>query len=162
MVNFKATLDSRVFKKFLVSIRKKLGNSNKMLRIAYATAGFRDIIEHFRKEQGPAGKWRRRSQFTQELYLAINKGAAEPPEGIPRRAFNPRNKILQLTGNMRQSIEDKKVQNSGRNAITIISNVSYSGKHDEGLEGLPRRKFMWLSSRAMNSMGKIVLARVVG
>lgn len=148
--------------KLLESMIAKGRQFDKLLIAAFMTYGFKDIISHFRDEEGPQGKWAPRSPWTQKMYAQIAEGEREPPDGMRRGSFSPSNKLLQLTGQMRQSISggtSQNIQSHGRDAILVKSHVEYSGKHDEGdpANRIPQRQFMWLSDRATSDMGDAIL-----
>lgn len=141
--------EDREWKAFIV----KLGAGSKRLQEfaaeAYKVAGYRDIIEHFRKEEGPKGLWPERADATQIAYA--KKGWAG-------------NKLLQATGNLRQSVLPTNVENVGRDAILVYANAPYGRVHDEGSpgRGLPQREFMWISGPGMEKMAMIVLELLAG
>jgi phage gpG-like protein len=133
----------------LIAARAK--DFNKILLPALNIFGFKDIQDHFREESGPGGPWPERSDFTQMMYLRRNKTNA---------VYDPGNKLLQLTGRLRQSIMRGKSGGAkaiGKNTAAIQSNVEYSGKHDQGEGKIPQRQFMWLSDKAVDNINKMIL-----
>ena len=101
-----------------------------------AIASFRDIIEHFDDQSGPDGPWTARSPKYKKYIEA--KGYTN---------------ILQVTGNLRKSLmfgTGKVRKNSS--GVILYTPVKYAKKHDEGLDGMPKRKFMWLSKKAIDSI----------
>ena len=53
------------------------------------------------------------------------------------KRFDPKNKILQLTGNLRNSLQgarNNQVKKKGRFGALMFTNVPYSAKHNKGLE----------------------------
>lgn len=107
---------------------------------------FGDIMEHFAKERGPKGRW----------------PALKPAYAAWKRK-KKKTKMLILSGRMRQSFIPIK---SGRQAkpyqrgILWFNPVKYSGKHDRG-ERVPKRKFMWLSAKAMEKISKNTLSFIL-
>lgn len=107
---------------------------------------YKDIIEHFSKEEGSSGEWKEWSQ----LY-----GEAQARRG---RAGN---KILQDSGRLRQTFKPTtyRVSNEG---VTWYNNAKtkdgapYAYYHDEGV-GQPKRDFMWLSNKALSKLESEVL-----
>ena len=159
MVAFRAELDDREWRNFINGMLKRAENKNQLLKGAYNIFGFQDIIDHFENEEGPDGKWRQRSSNTDRTYDLIKTGRRKPPGGFRRGSFTSSNKILQLTGNMRKSILSKTVKRKSSNSVKVVSNVEYSGKHDEGdkSKNLPQRQFMWLSDGAMEKMNGFII-----
>lgn len=163
-----ARLESKEWSDFLTTLYKLVEKPEKLLRAAFATRGFRAIIENFRDEKGPDGAWPQRSDYTQKMYADIKSGLRKPPEGFSRASFNPTNKLLQLTGNLRKSIMpaslSKQSEMINQDTILIFSPVAYSGHHDEGdpSRNLPARPFMWLSEQAREDMAGIILNMAAG
>jgi phage gpG-like protein len=139
MAEAQAILDDRQWQIFFKKLDKNIHNPEKILATAYATRGFRDIQDHFRNEEGPKGAW-------QEL----------SPARLRQRG--PGARILQDTGNLRQSITPTNYKKES-DGIRVFAAAPYSGIHDRGSEGknIPKRSFMWLSKQALSDMAKIVL-----
>ena len=137
--------------------------SQRFLKTAAGIYGFQDIIQHFRDESGPDGRWAPRSAVTQERYAMINSGQIKPPRGVAAGAFNPTNKLLQLTGTLRQSLlpTNKGIENHGSDSVRIFSNVVYSRRHNEGGDGVPKREFMWLSDGAQEKMVNAIIQMIL-
>ena len=110
---------------------KKLQRKTKNLKPFYDKAKFimfKDVQDHFRKEQSPAGiKWK----------------ALKPATLKARRGGG--GKILQDTGRLRQVTPF-----SSSTSAIIGTNLKYAKTHNKGDQrrGIPRREFMWLSNRA--------------
>jgi len=121
---------------------KKINDSVKdpkpLLRAAFATRGFRDIIQHFEQEKGPDGQWKR-----------------------SKRAEREGGKTLQDTGNLRNGFLPGNISNKGKDAIVFFNPVPYSGQHDEGTDGMPQREFMYLTDDAQEDMLNIILDQIV-
>lgn len=139
-----AVLDDAALKAYLKKTEDKLKSPHQLLATAYATRGFRDIMDHFNKEEGPTGPW-------QEL----------SPARLRQRG--PNAKILQDTGNLRQNITPTNYRKE-RDAIRVFDAAPYSGQHNSGLpsRNLPKRTFMWLSREALKDMAKIVVGLLAG
>lgn len=110
---------------------------------------FQDIDDHFRKEQGPKGKWKKWSSSYASFMDKIGKSG---------------NLILQDSGRMRMSnipIEKGKQWRKISNGILWFnpaktkSGFPYAAHHDDGKsDGRNPRPFMWLSDKAMGKIAK--------
>lgn len=147
-----AILKDEELKQFLKDLSSKLKDVSPYLQLAYSTFGYRDIIEHFSKEEGQDGKWKPRSKVTQEAYARLNKTNA---------MYNPSNKLLQLSGKLRQSIMPSNADKIDNYSISIFSGSEYSKTHDEGYKNIPQRKFMWFSDGAMTNMVTLLLNKLM-
>lgn len=150
------SIDRTAWNFLLNQIDRKAKGTEPLLRAAFGTFGFRDVIQHFTEEQGDDGPWPKRSAWTQQYYANVMSGKWRPPKAVPRAAFNPSNKLLVLQGHLRKSIIPANLRRVDKNAVMLVSNVGYSGKHDRG-EGVPRRAFMWLSDGAQRDIGEMVI-----
>lgn len=146
--NSVAILQAGSWDRFFKKVDSTLKNPVQVLSAAYGTRGYRDIIDHFEKEEGPNGKWASRSDATQRSYASRQRSDAK---------YSPFNKILQLSGDTRKSITPTSYKKEGRDAIKVFAGTNYSGQHDRGEGGLPQRSFMWLSKSALQDMAKIIL-----
>lgn len=149
----KATLNAGEWTSFLSSVQSKIKDPSALLKTAFMTAGFQDIIKHFQDEKGPDGKWRPRSAETQAQYSLRNKRDSR---------YNPSNKLLQLTGFMRKAILPTNTKKISKNAIEIFNNAEYSNRHDMGTDGMPQREFMWFSDSAKDRMAQIISSLAFG
>ena len=152
MSDIKATLDIKDWNSTLENIKKNVRNPFELLQTAYGTLGYKNIIEHFNNESGPEGPWKKRSFETNRVYQMLGKKNAR---------YSANNKILQLTGLLRQSITPTSTKRFDSNAILIFSNVRYSGKHDRGEEGMPKRSFMWFSEKVKTMMAELISKNVM-
>lgn len=161
---FEVSFDDKEWRSFLSGLVSRANKADELLKRAFMTHGFQDIQDHFRQEEGPDGKWQRRAPSTQQMYANIREGRWKPPAGTRAGSYDPGNKVLQLTGRLRQSVVAGKnnIKPYGRNAIKVFSNVEYSGKHDEGEGHIPKREFMWLSSSAQDKMTVNILDGLLG
>ena len=97
---------------------------------------FKDIIEHFKEQKGPSGKWKQRKEPYKSWIEAKGKG-----------------NILQVSGDLRGSLElGEGKTRSNSEGIMLFTKVKYAAKHDQGLDGMPKRQFMWLSPKGMKSL----------
>lgn len=149
----RAELNAGEWLGFLSAIQSKVKDPSALLKTAFMTAGFKDIIQHFNDEKGPMGKWKSRSAETQAQYALRNKRDSR---------YNPSNKILQLTGNMRKSILPTNTKKISKNAIEIFNTAEYSHRHDSGTDGMPQREFMWFSNDAKERMAQIISSLAFG
>lgn len=104
-----------------------------------ATLGFKDVIDHFSKEQGPEGKW----------------APLKPSTIARRRKKGGGAKILQDTGRLRGSIMPQVT--SPTRAEIVSTNVVYAPYHQFGVPGrnLPARPFLWLSRQSIDAMQRV-------
>jgi phage gpG-like protein len=130
-----------------LKVRNKVKNPFPLLKLGATTYGFQDIIDHFRRESGPRGRWKRRKPSTQKSYERRKKTDSR---------YSPTNKLLQLTGNLRKSLlpEGGSLKRRGKFGIMLFTDIKYAGKHNKGdrARRIPRREFMWLSNRAARKM----------
>ena len=152
MSEYNVEIDLTAWQRMLNSFQRNGTRAVEILRAVFNTIGFSDIISHFEREEGPDGKWAKRAPTTQKLYAMIQEGRRSPPQGYPRAAFNPSNKILQLTGALRNSILPTNTKRISNEAILIFSNSTYGGKHDRGEAGMKKRPFMWFGQDALDKM----------
>lgn len=102
----------------------------KILRSVIAVIGIKDIVGHFEREEGPEGKW-----------------APLNPSYDKWRRKKGKTKILQFSGTLKGAFLPSNMR-SDRESVTVFNPVEYAGKHDRGEDGMPQRKFMWLSDKA--------------
>jgi len=117
---------------------------------------FREIMNHFKEEQGSKGPWQERSNNPPNYYKDTIEG-----EGFT--------KILQVSGNLRKSImpirrnsQVRKVKDGlmwYTNAKTV-SGFPYAAAHDEGWGKLPKRDFMWLSNKGLDRIAGMTLKKL--
>ena len=163
MAELRLELKDEAWREFISNIDSRLKNPNKLLRTIYFTYGFKDIVQHFRDEEGSEGKWPPRSDRTNEMYDRINKG-----KGKNAGSYRSSNKLLQLTGKLRSSLlygeeraNNSSVTNHGQYAISIFSNVKYAGVHNYGYKNIPQREYLWLSENAQELMCRGILNFVI-
>jgi len=153
------TLDLSSWDLFIKSLQGSLKTTVPYLKASYNTRGFKDIIDHFEKEEGTQGKWEPRADSTQAMYAAISSGRRKPPAGGRAGSYDPGNKLLQLTGKTRQSILPGvvSIRPKSVHAIVIEAKTAYSGFLDEGTSKMPARPFMWISGGAHDDISAMVL-----
>lgn len=137
MADSRAFLDDREWRKYINKTMKTIKTSEKTLKVAYATIGFRDIIKHFKDESGPKKGWVKRKD--------------KKPHGL-----------LKDTGNLRRNFLPSNTKKVNNKTILIFNTAPYSGIHDRGSKqkNIPQREFMWFGSRAMNTMAKFFLSKI--
>ncbi len=93
--------------------------------------GYQDVMEHFRDETGPRGRW---------------KGIDPRPKRKGQRA-GVSDKVLQDTGLLRSSINFK----TRGNEVHIFTKIIYAAVHNFGYakRNIAQRKFLWLSKGAL-------------
>lgn len=103
---------------------------------------YADVINHFQKQEGSGGPWKKWSDSYKKQMDEDGKGG---------------NKILQDTGRLRNTFKptnNRKVSAGVlwfNNAQTKKS-FPYAFAHDEGGPVLPQRDFMWLSEGAVEKI----------
>ena len=115
---------------------------------------FKDIIEHFKKEQGPDAKWDAWSDLYAKRMSKIGKGG---------------NNLLQDSGALRGSFRPSNYRAASNgiewfNPAKTKGGFAYAAHHDEGrssYKGNPR-SFMWLSDKALDDISKITLGFLTG
>jgi phage gpG-like protein len=147
--------DDREWRGFIDHFRKELGQPRKLLRVAFATAGFRDVIDHFGRSEGPKNPWQPRAASTQAAYARKHKTDSR---------YNPSNKLLILTGGLRQGFLPSNVEDKDATSIVFFNPTPHAAVHDNGSKkkGIPQREFMWLSGKAQETMLNIILDKAVG
>lgn len=139
--NAQAIFDSKEADLMLQRLKekaKKIPNADKVLQSLLSNIVFQDIDEHFDRQEGPNGGWKKWSNIYQEHMDKIGRGG---------------NKILQFTGILRQSIRPgpaKSGQYTWVNPAQTKDGFPYARAHDEGGKQLPQREFMWLSDKGMD------------
>lgn len=137
MAETEVKLDTKAWNSLLNKIGSKLKNVYPELRAATNTFGFKDIIEHFKQERGPAGRWAR---------LKYRKGKALQDTGRLRNSLLPGSGMQERVGN---------------NAVLLFTNVEYAGTHNYGKGKIPQREFMWLSSNAQEQILNYIMNKLV-
>lgn len=133
---------------------------------------YKDIMDHFSKEMGPTGKWEKwsisyASAINGRIAFRYINGRIVPigPHTMEEWGIKPPRrpgKILQATGRLRQSFSPGNWRNLQDgylyyNNATLRSGFPYAKAHDEGADKLPKRSFMWLSKKGMESIKTVAL-----
>lgn len=145
-----AEFDDQEVKEFLSQLDsrlKKIKNGFAQYAGLLSAIVYQDIIKHFEEEQGSGGPWEKWSTFYMEQMKLENKSG---------------NKILQDTGRLRNSFTPQKYRKTSAgllwyNNAKTKSGFPYAAAHDEGGSRLPKRDFMWLSSKAMDKISEQTL-----
>lgn len=108
---------------------------------------FRDIIQHFERQEGDGGPWKAWSPRYAKFMASIGRS---------------NNKILQFSGRLRQSFQPTNVRTSAEgitwfNPAKTSKGFPYAAAHDEGGPTLPQRRFMWLSGGALSDIETQIL-----
>lgn len=136
---------------FLKEMKSKLSevkNGQKRYIGLLSSIVFRDVISHFKDEQGESGPWQQWSYSYRKQMNSKGRGS---------------NKILQYNGRLRNSFQPTNVENTNKgimwfNNAKTKSNYPYAWGHDTGDGKLPKRDFMWLSEKALEDISNQTLA----
>lgn len=106
--------------------------------------GFKDVIDHFSKEEGRSGRW---APLSPKTIAARRKGK--------RKGFGA--KILQDTGLLRQSVHPTAPNQYQQivyepNRVILRTTVKYASTHQFGRGIIKARPFMWISRPAHGNM----------
>lgn len=132
------SFETKEWDNFIKQVDANVKDPKPLLKLAFNTAGFRDVIKHFQGEQSPEGTWKK-----------------------SKRAIEQGGQTLQDTGRLRGGFQPGNIKNQGKNAIVFFNPVPYGGIHDEGTKTIPQREFMWLSDSAQEEMLNIMLDQLV-
>jgi len=113
---------------------KRMNNPQKIMG-QVALKAWSDVQDHFKKEEGPGGKWKSLRPAT----VAARRKGKKKSRG---------NKILQDTGNLRNRIL---FRNNGKDA-EVVTSVIYAATHNYGRDNIPKRTFLFLSKEAIKSI----------
>ncbi len=103
---------------------------------------YEDIMNHFKNEEGPEGKWTSWSDSYEKHLKSIGRGG---------------NKILQFNGKLRQTFLPQSWKGTPE-GLLFFNNAKtkkgfpYAVAHDEGGSKLPKRSFMWLSKKGLDKL----------
>lgn len=128
---------------------------------------YRDVIDHFQKEEGSEGPW---PEWSLSYAMAVAKQGAFRringrtvffnAEQVAEMGLKPPRKpggILKDTGRLRQSFSPTNWRSVAAgilwyNNAQTKSGFPYAFAHNEGGDVLPKRDFMWASDQAMNQV----------
>lgn len=100
---------------------------------------YKDVIDHFKQEEGQDGQWTAWSDSYAEHMDRKGKGG---------------NNILQYSGRLRNAFKPT-MWRRGKDGLTWFNNAKtksgfpYAFAHNEGGDTLPKRDFMWLSDQPL-------------
>lgn len=126
---------------------KEVKGGKKKFAAMLSSIVYGDIMDHFKKEEGPQGKWPAWSKIYRDHMEKTGKGG---------------NNLLQFSGRLRQNFLPTSVR-SKSDGIEWFNNAKtkkgfpYAYAHDVGGPVLPRRNFMWASENAIERMSKNIL-----
>lgn len=155
MADVYAEFDDKQVREFIKRLRKKLEgvkDGDKKYMGLLSAIVFADVMDHFKKQQGPDGNWKPWSKIYKEH--AEKEGKIESAN------------MLKWTGYLRNNFKptDWRIEKEGplwfNNAVTK-SGFPYAFAHDNDKEPrtrLPRRSFMWLSDQALDKIEVQTLA----
>lgn len=150
--NVEAIFQNEELVQFFKSIRsnlKSIEHGEAKYTGLLAAIVFRDVIEHFEKEEGSSGPWEEWSAGYAKKLQKEGRGG---------------NQILQYSGKLRQSFKpEENVRISSRtimwfNDARTKGGFPYAALHDEGGDNHPQRDFMWFSMKALDDVGNQTLA----
>jgi phage gpG-like protein len=129
---------------------KEVTDADKKFASSIAIMVYKDILDHFKKESGPQGKWKAWSKAYAEHKRKIGKGG---------------DNILQDSRRMVQNLtpESYRVRSSEIewfNNTKAEDGTPYAYYHNEGAGGMPERRFMWLSKSVEQKLLKASLAYI--
>ena len=146
--------DDEEIRKFFNNFKKRLkavDNGEKKFAALLSAIVYGDIMDHFKKEEGPQGKWPAWSKIYREHMDKIGQGG---------------NNLLQFSGRLRQNFLPTSVRTTKDN-IEWFNNAKtkkgfpYAAAHNEGGSKLPKRNFMWASDNAVERMAKNTLGFIL-
>lgn len=144
-----SSFDSAIVNDFFKNIKTKLSqvkNGQKKYLGLLSAIVFKDVIEHFSKQEGSDGSWKTWSPTYKAAMERRGKGG---------------NKILVDTGRLRNTFKPTNMKNSEGGFLWYnnaqVNGFPYAAAHDEGDGKLPKRDFMWLSNNAMDDISEQTL-----
>lgn len=146
MLNMSAKFDDRELQKSLNGFMNRSSKKErKTLAAIFSVEVDKDIQDHFRKSQGPDGKWKPWSDEYAAFMQKIGKGG---------------NNILMDSGHLRSGFKKNNNRIEKGNIIwfnnaTTKGGFPYAFAHDEGGPILPQRGFMWMSMNTLTKIAKL-------
>ena len=134
------TIGAKDLDKILTRYQKFLKHPTGFYRTA-SSLMYRDVIQHFDREQGEGGKpWK---PLRESTLLA---------RSMRRKKRTASSLILKDTGRLRQSIQSDYSDGNAK----VGTNIVYGATHNYGdnSRNIPERKFLWLSKRSVNAIFK--------
>lgn len=164
------TFENKEVMDFLKNLDKKLKNikdGNKKYTTLLSSIVYKDINQHFEKEEGSQGPW---VEWSLSYAMTIaGRGAFRKIRGrtifldeyqVDEYGIKPPRKPgmkLQDTGRLRNSFKPTNVRRTNEgflwfNNAKTKSGFPYAFAHNEGGGSLPKRDFMWLSNEAQEKI----------
>lgn len=179
MAEFEARFEDKQVQDFISNLKrnlKRVKDGEKQYAGLISSHVFKDVVEHFEKEEGSEGPWKkwskayeaaRMSSFankTARLMHRMISGKTEKSRASAEKSLKSMGppKILQMTGKLRQNFKPTKYR-SDRDGLYWFNDAKtkggfpYAFAHNEGGGKLPRRDFMWLSDQAVEKIAKDTL-----
>jgi len=148
-----ATFDGTEAQRWLEEILSRSRNPEQLKNVvaSFSTIIYRDVMEHFKNEEGPDGPWKAWSKSYTRHMNAIGRGG---------------NKILQFDGRLRQNFRPTQVRKTDKsltwyNDAKTSTGFPYAQAHNEGGPKLPQREFMWASEKALDHIAAVVWDEVL-
>ena len=92
-----------------------------------------DVLDHFKQEKDPSGKWKDLKPATWKWKRSKGK-----------------TKMLQNTGALRRG----NIPKSNKKEAMVINAVNYAATHEQGSKKVPQRRFLWLSKTSLERILK--------
>lgn len=163
--------DSKGVKELLYQFRRNTDAVRKRMK-SYANLitlnVFQDIMDHFKKEMGPDGKWPMWSvSYAGAIqgrwaFRTLKSGRVwkMDPYDMEFYGIKPPRKpglMLQVTGRLRNSFTPQKYRTNAEgiswfNPAKTKGGFPYAAAHNIGGPQLPKREFMWLSEDGMEQI----------
>jgi len=133
------------FQGYMSDVSERLSDA-RIANLAVAQKAWKDVMEHFKNEEGPDGKWA-------PLNVSWTLAARRKGKGTGS------DKILQDNGDLRRSIQFR----STKTDAEVYTGLVYAGTHQYGRKmtirkrtiTIPKRPFMWLSDKMKSRLGSI-------
>lgn len=125
MANEAVQLEMDGLKRRLQKMRENLNNPSPTMQ-KVSTYMYKDVMDHFGKEQGDTGGW----------------------TPLKYRVGKP----LQDTGRLKNSIRPTNTKDTA----IVGTNLIYAATHNYGRDNIPQRKFLWLSKQIIDQITKII------
>lgn len=130
----------------LIDKVKEVKDGGRAIGMALSAVVFRDIMEHFEREEGPDGAWKPWSDIYADHMRKVGKSG---------------NKLLQDTGTLRQAFQPTSYRSVSEgimwyNPARTKSGFPYAYHHNE------TRPFMWTSDDASEKIAEVTLNFVLG
>lgn len=113
---------------------------------------YKDILDHFKKREGPNGSWPAWSEAYENAQVKRSRSETN---------------MLQDTGFLKKNVRPKNWRKDGAGELEWFNPAKnedgepYAMWHDEGFEDIPQRQFMWLSKQAFEQIGRVTLEFMV-